>query len=72
MSVFCAGISLYLTLNVSLLVAGIEFTLLTFVSFGAPAVLVWAQRFKKYVPLFLLSVVSLSISVAVRSEDRGM
>ena len=43
----CSAVSIYLTYDVSLLVTGIECTLLAFVTFGAPAILVWAQKFKK-------------------------
>ncbi len=43
--------SIVLTASLSALVASLYAVVFTFMMFGAPGLLIWAQRFKKYVNL---------------------
>lgn len=57
--------SIVLTASLSALVASLYAVVFTFMMFGAPGLLIWAQRFKKYVNFvgreFNLALISFSI-----------
>lgn len=50
------GLSVYLTASLSSTIASLYTAVFAFVTFIAPGVLIWAQRFKKYVKLATYSL----------------
>ena len=66
--------SIALTASLSTMVASIYTVAYTFMMFGAPGLLIWAQRFKKYVILVATNRASFliySILLKIYSELRG-